>query len=258
MGTGEAILALSNLALQACLAYFIFVRGLHRQTRWFFIYTIYALVAEPLRFSVRHHEETYFYVYWATEALYTVLAFFAISEVFRGIFKSFYKIKGFWLLLPAVTILTFVTVALRLHRLLIVETYPIVGIIISSEIAVSFLQVGIFALFFFLVSFFHLGWRRHAFGIALGFGIVAAESLVAFLLRSEFGTEVDPIVRVTAPITYVIAVVVWLATFISRQPPGPLQSSTLMISSPLSSEFSPELPSMPDDDDGSDLRSARY
>src|SRR6266567_3003293 len=216
MGTGEAILALSNLALQACLAYFIFVRGPHRQTRWFFIYTIYALVAEPLRFSVRHHEETYFYVYWATEALYTVLAFFAISEVFRGIFKSFYKIKGFWLLLPAVTILTLLTVGLRWHRLLMAVTYPILGVIISSEIAVSFLQVGIFVLFFFLVSFFHLGWRQHAFGIALGFGIVAAESLVVFLLRSEFGTKFNPLVRIAGPITYVVAVVIWLVTFVSR------------------------------------------
>ncbi len=225
MGTGEAILALSNLALQACLAYFIFVRGLHRQTRWFFIYTIYALVAEPLRFSVRHHEETYFYVYWATEALYTVLAFFAISEVFRGIFKSFYKIKGFWLLLPAVTILTLLTVGLRWHRLLMAVTYPILGVIISSEIAVSFLQVGIFVLFFFLVSFFHLGWRQHAFGIALGFGIVAAESLVVFLLRSEFGTKFNPLVRIAGPITYVVAVVIWLVTFVSRQPSYPSQGT---------------------------------
>jgi hypothetical protein len=218
MGIGESILPLLNLALQGCLAYFMFVRGLHRQVRWFFVYTIYALVAEIVRIALRRHEEAYFYIYWATEALYAVLAFFAIREVFRWVFRNFYKIKGFWLLLPAVTILTLLIVALRLYQPHTVETYQIISIIISSKIAVSFLQVGIFALFFLLVRFFHLGWRQHAFGLALGFGIAAAGSLVAFLLRSEFGTKFDPIVRITAPVTYIIAVVVWLATFVSRQP----------------------------------------
>ena|SRR5258708_20820590 len=224
MGIGESILALSGPVLQGCLACFIFARGLHRQIRWFFAYTVYAVVSEIARFAFRDHQEAYFIVYWATEALYAVLAFLAIREVFRWVFRNFYKIKGFWLLLPAVTILTLLIVALRLYQPHTVETYRIISIIISSKIAVSFLQVGIFALFFFLIRFFHLGWRQHAFGIAFGFGIAAAGSLVAFLLRSEFGTKFDPIVRITAPVTYIIAVVVWLATFVSRQPTQPLQA----------------------------------
>jgi hypothetical protein len=141
-------------------------------------------VAEIVRFSFRNQPEAYFNIYWATEALYAVLAFLAIREIFRGVFRSFYKIRGFWLLLPSANTLTLLTVALRLHRLLMVEAYPII-IIISSKIAVGFLQVGLFVLFFFLVSFFHLGWRQHSFGIALGFGVAAAGSLVAFLLRSD-------------------------------------------------------------------------
>jgi hypothetical protein len=226
MGIGESIMALSNLALQGCLAYFILARGLHRQFRWFFVYTIYALVAEIVRIALRHYdyEEAYFYVYWVTEALYTVLAFLAIHQVFRWVFRNFYKIRGFGMLLPVVTILALVIVTLRLRQPHTVETYWIVSIIISSEIAVSFLQVGIVALFFFLIRFFHLGWRQHAFGIALGFGIAAAGSLVAFLLRSEFGTKFDPIVRITAPVTYIIAVIAWLATFVSRLPSQPSQS----------------------------------
>jgi hypothetical protein len=222
MGIGESIMALSNLALQGCLAYFILARDLLRHFRFFFSYTVYAVAAEIVRFAFRE-QKPYFYIYWATEALYTVLAFLAIHEVFRWVFRNFYKIRGFWLLLPVVTVLALVIVALRLHQPHSVETYWIVSVIISSEIAVSFLQVGIFALFFFLVRFFHLGWRQHAFGIALGFGIAAAGSLVVFLLRSEFGTKFDPIVRITAPVTYIIAVVVWLATFVSRQPSHPSQ-----------------------------------
>src|SRR5258708_1168681 len=223
MGIGEEILPLVNLALQGCLAYFLLIRGLLSQLRWFFYYTIYALAAEMVRFALRNHQVAYYYVDWATEPLYTILAFLAISEVFRWVFRNFYKIKRFWLLLPAVTILTLVIVALRLHQLLMVETNLLLSIIISSEIAVSFLQVGIFTLFFFLVRFFHLGWRQHPFGIALGFGIGAAGSLVAFLLRSEFGTKYDPVVRIIPPVTYIIGVAVWLASFVGRQPSQPSQ-----------------------------------
>jgi len=95
--------------------------------------------------------------------------------------------------------------------------------IISLEIAVGFLQVGIFALFLLLVSFFHMRWRQYAFGIALGFGIIACGDLAIFLLRSEFGTKFNPIVEITPPIAYIIAVVVWLAAFLPPQPDHPLK-----------------------------------
>lgn len=229
MGIGEQILPLLNLALQGCLAYFLLIRGLRRQVRWFFSYTVYALLAESVRFAVRNHRLAFYYFYWITEALYTILAFLAIHEVFRWVFRNFYKIKRFWLLLPAVSIVTLLIVALRLHQLLRVETNLLHSIIFSTEIAVNFLQVGIFALFFFLVWLFHLDWRQRHFGIAVGFGIGAAGSLATFLLRSEFGTKHDPVVRIIAPVAYIIAVVVWLATFVSQPPaqPSPGWGSTL-------------------------------
>jgi hypothetical protein len=95
--------------------------------------------------------------------------------------------------------------------------------LISLEIAVGFLQFGLFGLFIILVRFFHMRWRQHAFGIVLGFGTAAAGTLVVFLLRSEFGTKLDPVVRITPPIAYIIAVLVWLWTFLKAEPPHPLQ-----------------------------------
>jgi len=227
MPNGESIVALTGLVLQACLLCLMLWRRLHRQFPFFFLYTLYAVIAEIARIAFRSPPsapETYFLVYWVTEALYTILAFFAIHEVFRSLFKSFYKIKGFWLLLPAVTVLTLIVVGLRLHHLHPVENYSVVGIIISAEMTVSFLQVGIFALFLLLVWFFHVWWRQRPFGIALGFGFSAAGTLIVFLLRSEFGTKFDPIVRVTPPIAYIIAVAVWLATFLRGEPSLPAKS----------------------------------
>ena len=67
--------------------------------------------------------------------------------------------------------------------------HPLIWHIVSLEIAVGFLQFGIFCLFIILVRLFHLRWGQHAAGIVFGFGVAPAGSLVAFLLRSEFGTN---------------------------------------------------------------------
>src|ERR1700742_2935857 len=94
------------------------------------------------------------------------------------------------------------------------EHNPLTGTIISLEIAVGFLQFGLFCLFILLVRFFHLNWRQNAFGIGLGFGISSAGELMAFLVRSEFGTSLNQVFRIMAPLSYIIAVAVWLATFL--------------------------------------------
>ena len=94
--------------------------------------------------------------------------------------------------------------------------------LISLEIGVGFLQFGIFSLFILLVRILSPAlaaarlWNR----------ILALASLqrvadVAFLLRSEFGTKFDPVVRITPPIAYIIAVAVWLATFLRPEPIQP-------------------------------------
>jgi hypothetical protein len=100
--------------------------------------------------------------------------------------------------------------------------------IISLEIAVGLLQVGIFALFVVLVRFFHMRWRQHAFGVVLGFGISAAGELVVYLLRSEFGTKFNPVVRITPPLAYIAAVIIWLVTFL-RKKPGQAMHETLAL-----------------------------
>jgi hypothetical protein len=101
---------------------------------------------------------------------------------------------------------------------------PLTSALISLEIGVGFLQFGLFCLFLMLVRFFHMHWRQHAFGVVLGFGIIAGGTLVVFLLRSEFGTKFDPVVRITPPIAYIIAVAIWLATFLRGEPEQPAKS----------------------------------
>ena len=107
---------------------------------------------------------------------------------------------------PSIGVLMIIVAALRQIFLHPVERNPLTGTLISLEIAVGFLQFGLFCLFIVLVRFFHMRWRQQAFGIVLGFGIAAAGYLVPFILRSEFGTNLDQMVRIGTPLSYIIGV----------------------------------------------------
>ncbi|MGC2697488.1 MAG: hypothetical protein WA738_17000, partial [Candidatus Angelobacter sp.] len=132
----------------------------------------------------------------------------------------------FKLLFPGIGILMLLVAIFRAAMHPAAETRLLTSTLISLEIAVGFLQFGIFCLFIILVRFFHMRWRQHAFGVVLGFGIAAAGSLIVYLLRSEFGTKLDPIVRITPPIAYIMAVLIWLTTFLRTEPSRPTADVT--------------------------------
>jgi hypothetical protein len=220
------MLQLAVPILQACLVFLLVRRRLLGYFRFFFFYTAYAVATELVRFATLKKGGwtwTYYYFYWTTNGLYAILACFAIYEVFHSVFRNFDGIRGFRYLFPSVA-LFMITVsivrALTRHQS---ERIPYLAVIIAIQIAVGFLQVGLFFLFILLVRLFRVQSRRYAFGIALGFGISAAGNLSFYLLRSEFGTKLNHIVLNALPIVYIIAVMVWLLTFLKPQPSHPWQ-----------------------------------
>lgn len=226
-------MGLLGLVIQALLCLLLLVRGYYRQFRFFTLCTAVAVANDIVILLVLNHKKLYFhqtlyfYAYWTGEALSVVLIFFALQESFYLVFRNFLSITGFKLLFPGIGI--FMVVVAIIRALLQPSPTPDMptAAIIFLEIAVGFLQFGIFCLFILLVQFFHMRWRQHAFGVVLGFGLSAAGSLVVYLLRSEFGTKFDPIVRITPPIAYIVAVVVWLATFLRAEPSHPMQDRAL-------------------------------
>ena len=156
-------------------------------------------------------------IYWANEALGVVLAFLALNEALRSVFRNFLGMRWFRWLFPGIGIVMVSVAVLRIILLPRPAFSLFTTTILGLEIAVGFLQFGIFSLFIILVRLFHLRWGQHAAGIVFGFGVSAAGSLVAFLLRSEFGTKFDPVVRIAPPIAYIIGVAIWLATFLKAE-----------------------------------------
>lgn len=223
MKTAELALALGATFLQLYLLILLSVRGFYRYFPVFFAYIGFSVASTTLGLAARNNPTVYLRLYWVSEALYVLLAFWALLEVFKSVFRSFYHLPWFRFLFPGIGVLMLSVATVRSIMRPPAEVNRAFAVIIFLELAVRFLQLGILFLFFALVRFFHMMWKQHAFGIALGFGVSAAGSLVVFLLRSEFGTKLDYVVRITPPIAYTLAVAVWLLTFLAPQPAAPLQ-----------------------------------
>jgi hypothetical protein len=213
----ELVLTVVGTGLQAVLCLLLVVRRTYREFPIFFSYTALSVIVTFALWGAR--KNTFFFsgIYWASEAVSVILAFLALNEALRSVFRNFLGMKWFRWLFPGIGI-AMVGVAVLRILLLPRPAYSLFSTtVIGLEIAVGFLQFGIFSLFIILVRLFHLRWGQHAAGIVFGYGVSAAGALVAFLLRSEFGTKYDPVIRIAPTIAYIIGVAIWLATFLKAE-----------------------------------------
>jgi uncharacterized membrane protein (DUF441 family) len=230
------ILLLFPPVLQSWLAILMWRRGTGKQLRFFFVYTIFAVVAELTKFALYQPGKNtwpHFWASWGGEAIYAVLGFLAIHEVFRHVFDNFNRLPWFKFLLPTVgVVMLSISVLIPiLHPA--VDTDPLLESIFSLQIAVRCLQLGVFFLIFFLARVFDLDYRQYAFGIAAGFGIAAAGILLGTLVRTGGGLKFLIYFRYVPSVTYCIAVIVWLASFVRAEPEDPFRD--------VRSLFAPEL-----------------
>jgi hypothetical protein len=223
MKIAELALALAATILQLLLLVYLAAHRLQKQFPAFFACVSLSVVGTVTGLAVRNNPDFYLRAFWVIESLYVVLAFLALLEIFKSVFAGFYHIPWFRFLFPAIGVVMVCTAVIRSLLKPPAQASRAFTVIIFMELAVRFLQIGILFLFFALVQFFHMRWKQRPFGIALGFGISAAGFLVVFLLRSEFGTKLDYVVRIAPPIAYTLAVVVWLLTFIAPEQDHPLQ-----------------------------------
>ena len=206
------------LGLTAWVAALVARRKLHREFPFFFAYLILSVIVPLIRLSVSGDYATFFMLFWTTEAFYAVLGLLALHEVFHEVFLPFYLLWWwFRLVFPAaVTLIVFVSIRNAiLHPAL--QAPRILQIIFGSAKAVNYLEAVLFGLFFALVLLLGVRWKSHPFGIVEGFGLSALGALIAYGLRSEFGTKYDTLAKYAPPVAYIVGVLVWLDTFL-RQP----------------------------------------
>ncbi|HLK07228.1 MAG TPA: hypothetical protein VKV30_04795 [Candidatus Angelobacter sp.] len=212
----DITLVLIGTVLTAWLAAIVVRRKLHREFPCFFAYLILSVIVPLIRLSVSGNYVTFFIVFWATEALYAVLTLLVLYEVFRKVFSAFYKLWHFPLVFGGtVGIAASVQIWLAIMKPPI-QAVPMLGVILSFAAAVNWVETILFCLFFASTLLLGIHWRSYSFGIVTGFGFPALAGLLAFTLRSEFGTKYTTLVKYASPMAYLLGLLVWLGTFIHQ------------------------------------------
>jgi hypothetical protein len=185
----------------------------------FFVYVLGSALIALFRFSVSGNYLLYFKAYWITEALIVFVGLLALYEVFRRVFRAFFFMYSwFWMLFPTVVLVVASIATVHALRHPPIQAIPLIGVIFSLEIGVNVIRSGIFVLFFITIWFFKVRRNNYALRIVDGFALIALSGLV-YQLRSSFGAGFNRVVMYAVPTANILALLLWLYTFI--QPPEP-------------------------------------
>jgi hypothetical protein len=221
MSSSQAISIMSavEFLLVAIVAFFFWKRKLQRRYPAMAAYLGLRLVSAPaLLFLLSRYQATpshvwytcYFFAYWTVYTASAVMLFYICIEVFRSVLSGFSGLTKFgilifrWVILASV-IVTFSALSFS-HR----------GILVIPDIAfglmhsVSVLELCLLAFLCLCMNALRLSVRDMAFGISLGFGVMAADDFVAASVISHSTS-------LTAPMQFVyeslilIALGIWAA-----------------------------------------------
>jgi hypothetical protein len=217
----DVLLLVVGPLLGIWLASLMLKRRMHREFPCFFGYVAASIVGQISVLVVADNYTVYYYVFWAFEVLYAVLALLALHEAFYGVFRAFFrKYRWFWTLFPAVILLVVVLATIYAMQRPPAQAGWITRLIISVEIGINVMQSCLFLLFQGAMWFFRARRRTYAMGIVDGFAVVAFAAF-AYALRSEFGTNLNLLVRYGPPVAYLLAEIIWLGAFLRSPEPPP-------------------------------------
>lgn len=219
MSVFNLILWWGVLPLQAVLLFILSRKRAFETFPCFFAYTFFSVAATSARFLSRGHHDLYFWVYWSTDAVYSLLGVAVMYEVFQAAFRSFRQIRWFRLIFPVTIIGAILLTIVRAESTPAGQHVRIVQAIVAGEMGVRFLQVAMFVLMVGLVALFGLHWRQQAFGICAGYGLYATVALLSTTKFYEIGKTFALIWSGISVAAYTLSVLIWLWYFT-----GPLET----------------------------------
>jgi hypothetical protein len=214
--------------LQGIILFSMVRRKLHRQFPMFFLYTGFEILQFGVLFTISlSHLQFgggYVQVYSVGLALSTAIRFGVIHELFSQFFRRYPAMDGAGRLLfrGAIIVLLLVAVGLAVSApgngsdFLLNTTYAL-------DRTVSILQCGLLISLFLFSKYFVLSWRSHAFGVALGLGILACVELAASAIRLQLGAFGNTVVNLLIMTTYNCCVLIWMFYLMApeRKPRSP-------------------------------------
>lgn len=213
------ILSLTASSLVLGLIVILLCRRVYVRFPWFFVYLVSSIVMTAVRLRFRGDYLTFFKVYWSTEAVYALLALVVLHEVFRKVFVAFYLFRWFWLVFPG-AVVAIILMTLKGISLAPPEAPSIVRVVLAIGLTTKYVEAGLFVVFLLLALALNVTWRNHSFGIVQGFAVSALGTWIAYSIRSRFGIKFGALATYSPPVAYILAVILWLITFLRREPPA--------------------------------------
>ena len=205
-------------------------RRLYRKFPVFFAYVLYEIAQFILLFalySIPGAGKQYAYAYCATLLLSIALRFGVIDEVSKDLFREsqLLKVSARRSLQCVAGLLLVVGVLLAVYAPGDNSGRWIAGVSVVNRGA-AMVQCGLLLALLLFSRFLGLSWRRSAFGIALGLGILTSVDLAMFALRTAFASwEAVEFFNLLITGAYLVCVSIWIGYVLAPE----LQPASLMV-----------------------------
>ncbi len=218
MNIANLIVLPSSLGLEIWLLVLLLRRRVRGHFPVFFYFVLVSTAAATARLLTSIHYRAYFYVYWWSETLFLLFGLAALHEIFRWVYEGFFRLWWFRLVYYGAITLVLLVAIWKAIANPPVQASPLISLILDGSIAVNLLQLCIAALFGALANPLGIGFRRYPLGIAAGFAASSMGPFIGYFARSVFGTKLNIFAQYASGVAYILALVIWVATFARPEP----------------------------------------
>lgn len=187
-----------ELLISAGVAALFFARKWHRQFRAMGAYLVVRLLtgiillpllSGLLPFSQDQISKVYFYAWWLSYLVSSVLLFYICVEIVRAVFTPFPQLSRYGLLGFRWMIALFVIFTAASMSTIIGSTHLLTDIAYGLMRSVSVMELCLLAFLCIGMKSLRISMRDMSFGLAVGFGVLTMNDLVhTALINSSFST----------------------------------------------------------------------
>ena len=207
----DHVLWYASPILQTIMLWCMFRRGLHKEFPFFFNYTLFSIVSDPILASLQHWYAGYYYAWVVNVTVGIILSFAVLQEIFKNAFRPYEALRDLGIILfrwsALVVLLVAVMWALSVgHK----DTGNLFAdVFFLTDRALRLAQCGLVFLLLLLSEYLGIPHRSFLFGVSVGFGLFAAINMLV-LTAVDHRTIVSKVVlRQVNSAAYLLAVMVW-------------------------------------------------
>ncbi|HEX3321289.1 MAG TPA: hypothetical protein VHR84_11340 [Terriglobales bacterium] len=160
----------------------------------------------------------YYYGFWVNMAVYVVLGFRVIHEIFIDVFRPYHTLKdlGTVLFKWAALVMLLVSAVVAFSKPT-VDQGPIAHAIFTLHRSVRLTQCGLVLFLLVFSKYLGISWKQKSFGLALGFGAFATVEMGVIVLNIG-GYISSTTMNLTNLIAMDASILIWLGYMLAESP----------------------------------------